>query len=59
MPSLWEVIDFLQRQTHNNDKLVQIFSKNSSGKYQNISISTNEDGTGQATISCPTSIQGA
>lgn len=52
-------VDFLQRQTHNNDKLVQIFSKNSSGKYQNISVATNEDGTGQATISCPTSIQGA
>lgn len=52
-------VDFLQRQTHNNDKLVQIFSKNSSGKYQTISVATNEDGTGQATISCPTSIQGA
>lgn len=52
-------VDFLQRQTHNNDKLVQIFSKNSSGKYQTISIITNEDGTGQAAISCPTSIQGA
>ena len=52
-------VDFLQRQTSNNDKLVQIFSKNSSGKYQTISIITSEDGTGKAAISCPTSIQGA
>ena len=52
-------VDFLQRQTNNNDKLVQIFSKNSSGKYQTVSIITSEDGTGKAAISCPTSIQGA
>nr|DAN37904.1 MAG TPA: putative tail fiber protein [Caudoviricetes sp.] len=52
-------VDFLQRQTSNNDKLVQIFSKNSSGKYQTVSIITSEDGTGKAAISCPTSIQGA
>ena len=51
--------DFLQRKTHNNDKLVQMFSKNSQGKYHVISVATSEDGTGQATITCPTSIAGA
>ena len=51
--------DFLQRKTYNNDKLVQMFSKNSQGNYHVISVSTTEDGTGQATITCPTYIVGA
>ena len=51
--------DFLQRKTHNNDKLVQMFSKNSQGNYHVISVATAEDGTGQATITCPTYIAGA
>ena len=51
--------DFLQRKSHNNDKLVQMFSKNSQGNYHVISVATAEDGTGQATITCPTYIAGA
>lgn len=51
--------DFLQRKSHNNDKVVQMFSKNSQGNYHVISVATAEDGTGQATITCPTYIAGA
>ena len=44
--------DFLQRKSHNNDKLVQMFSKNSQGQYHTLSVQTNEDGTGNAASSC-------
>lgn len=44
--------DFLQRKTHNNDKVVQMFSKNSQGQYHTLSVQTNEDGTGSAASSC-------
>lgn len=40
--------DFLQRKSHNNDKVVQMFSKNSQGQYHTLSVQTNEDGTGSA-----------
>lgn len=44
--------DFLQRKSHNNDKVVQMFSKNSQGQYHTLSVQTNEDGTGSAASSC-------